>query len=591
MKKAADKKEIRRNLIPAHLRRPNEKGSALVMVLLIGSLLLVASAGILLEASLSTANVTDAVSEQQAYQSAESGIQTAIHALRRNVQPNPLIDASDPAGPLNRINFRKAVTPSISNKPGDTSTVARLSRWLNYDTTYTDRVILSNGTGSSYDPRTGYAFSVTVTDPDDTGKSLEFSTLGTINGQAAPFTASTVVITYTPRTLTTLNVSNGATPATDLGRFTVFNGTGATITEDIPFTITINSFDPFYAQRVIRGFITKGTITPTSMGSVKLRFDSNTYELMGSQTVLTGASNVTIDGKTYAEIPLIANGTRQISATMSQAEPLRLMIRSIGYGPRGSRKELEVFIRKNLFDGLPAPATLTLVGSTSGFVFNAGQSQNVTYSGVDVVNSKVVIPPIGTTNNSNLAAVLSNIAGSSNKADIYGTPANVSDEIPAWLESPASLEKVVSALEATARASGRYFENGQTPSSFGDVNTATGITFIKGDVDLQGNGGGILVCTGTLALKGNFAFNGLIIAIGPDGVIRKGGGGSNGSDKGILQGNVVIAPYNRNSIGTAFLAPKYDMSGGGSSDMVYNSSSVSNGQESLSNFVLGVAEK
>lgn len=588
MKKTAVKNT--KGLETAYQRRPNERGSALVMVLLISSLLMVASIGILLEASLNTANVTDAISEQQAFQAAESGIQTAINALRQNAAPNPLINTSSASHLDNRISFRKAVTPTISNKPGDTSAEARLSRWINYNytppgATNPDRVVLSNGTGTSYNPQTGYAYSVTVTDPDDTGSRLDFSTTGTINGQSPPFGQNGILFTYSPKSLTTLNVSNGTAPATNLGSFGVFTNSGGTITADIPFTIVIDMTEPFFAQRVIRGFITKGTITATSMGTVKLRLDSDTYELMGSQTTLTEADTVTIDGRDYEEIPLVLNSFKTISATTTQAEPLRLMLRSVGYGPRGSQKTLEVFIRKNLFDGLTAPATLTLVGGSSGFSFNAGQSQNVTYSGIDVNNPSIVLPPIGTTNNSNLAAVIANLEGSSNKADIYGTPSNVSGEMPAWLKSPQALERTVAALEEKARASGRYYTNGQTPAGFGNVSTATGVTFVNGNVSLNQDGGGILVVTGKLTLHGNFSFEGLIIVIGAGGVDRTGGG--NGS----LRGNVVIAPYNRNSIGSDFGTPLYDISGGGNSEMRYNSSSVGNGQEALSNFVLGVAEK
>jgi hypothetical protein len=404
---------------------------------------------------------------------------------------------------------------------------------------------------------------------------------------------------------TLLDVSNGAKPKTDLGKFVVIiTGAGGTIPKDIPFSIVINMTEPFYSYRAIRGFITKGTTTSNSMGDVKMIVDSDTYELMGSEIVLykdalatpTPLTKIEYNLKQYFEIPLVANGDTKINATMTQTEPLRLMLRSVGYGPRGSQKILEAFIRKNLFDGLPAPATLTLVGDTTNFKFNSGNSTNVKYSGIDFVNSKIVIPPIGTTDpapdNFNLKKVIYDLETKGSKTDVFGTPANVSDELPAWLKDPTSLEKTIAALEELAAASGRVFNSGQTPTTFGDFNTATGITFVKGNVDLEGSGGGILVCTGTLAFKGNFAFSGLIIVIGDGGVIRKGGGGSNpANETGTIQGNVVVAPYDRNNIGASFLSPKYDMSGGGKSDIVYNSSSTSNGQEALSNLVLGIAEK
>src|SRR4051812_35398810 len=99
--------------------RQGEKGAAMVMALMISFLLLVASAGLLLESSLNTQNVSDATAEQEAYNSAESGIQSAVNILRGNVVPNPLIDPSKPAtDAANKINFVKALTVATSNVSG-----------------------------------------------------------------------------------------------------------------------------------------------------------------------------------------------------------------------------------------------------------------------------------------------------------------------------------------------------------------------------------------------------------------------------------------------------------------------------------------
>src|SRR5687768_2271356 len=138
--------------------RKNEKGAAMVMVLMISFLLLVAGAGLLLESSMNSANVTDATAEQQAYNAAESGIQSSINVLRGNVVPNPLLDPDKAATDIaNKINYRRAVTNSTSNTTGDDSTTARFSRWLTYST---DRVTLGSGND--------YGFSVNITDPDNT---------------------------------------------------------------------------------------------------------------------------------------------------------------------------------------------------------------------------------------------------------------------------------------------------------------------------------------------------------------------------------------------------------------------------------------
>src|SRR5215213_5423246 len=147
---------VRRSKIMKSVKnRESEKGAALVMVIMITMLLLVGIGGLLLEVSMNTANVTDATAEQQAYNAAESGIQSSINVLRGNILLDPTKPSNDP---VNLINFRRAVTVSTSNQDSDSSGVARLSRWMSYDytpsgTTTADRVTLIPG----YEPRSGYA--------------------------------------------------------------------------------------------------------------------------------------------------------------------------------------------------------------------------------------------------------------------------------------------------------------------------------------------------------------------------------------------------------------------------------------------------
>lgn len=125
-----------------------ERGAALITALLL-SVLVMTAGGLLVLITATGAGVTaDAASETQAYYAAEAGLEETLRVLRGNVSPN--------------IDFRKAVTPSESNAAGDTSGVARLSKWITYSTTYTDRVPLTN----SYSPLTGTAYSVVITDPD-----------------------------------------------------------------------------------------------------------------------------------------------------------------------------------------------------------------------------------------------------------------------------------------------------------------------------------------------------------------------------------------------------------------------------------------
>lgn len=575
--------------------RENEKGAALVMVIMITLLLLAAVGGLLLEVSTNTANVTDSTAEQQAYNAAESGIQSAINVLRGNTPPDPLFNTSNPASVDNKINFRKAVSLSKSNLSTDTSGAARLSRWMKYNytpsgATQADRIKLNEG----YEPRNGYAFAVEVLDPDNTGEIISHQVANSLgvykvfydnSAPTAPWKqsitvgsgSSTAVISYTPPTTnptTNLDVTSGSAN-TNFGKFTVSSSaTSIYIDDDVRFKLTVKMIAPYQATKEIRGWIKKGTYSATT--PILFEFDSSLSTLMGS--TITLASNP-------ISLSLGTASSQTINANMTQAEPYRVVVRSTGYGPRGAKKILEATIQKNFFNGLSAPSPLTMIGKKEGFVFNAGSSQNVTYSGINIISPQEVVPAIGTTNDDNLSAVYAMLDGRSRKADVFGPPENITEELPFWLESATNLNTTIESLKTVAKASGRYYGSGQSPSNFGNNANATGITFVDGDAEFSGNGGGILIVTGKLTLRGGVDFNGLIIVTGEGGVDRRGGG------NGILRGNTVIAPYNKNNLAAGFLAPKYDISGGGTSEIRYDSSSIANGMTAVSNFVLGVAEK
>lgn len=558
--------------------RKGERGAAMVVVLLVAFLLLVASAGLILESALNSANVTDAVSEQQAYHAAESGIQRTLDVLRGNVNPSPLLDGSKPADHLNnKIDFSRAVALSTSNLPGDTSTTARLSRWIPYNPSLTDRIALGPNVNE-------LAYSIEIVDPDNAGSLISFTTTANINGSGSSHTfgsgGNTARIAFVGNSVNDLNVSSGSA-STNIGYFDVSTtGSGATISDEIRFVIDYRMTKPYSAIRSIRGSIMPGTITNNSMGTVSIQFDSIINELMGS--------DIAFPSRTLSlNPPNTSGGDTTANVSVTSAEPIRLLIRSTGFGPRGASKQLEAVVRKSLFDGLRAPATLMLVGDTPSFSFSPGNSANVAYSGEDVAIPNTIIPPVGTTNDTNLATVWNefNLNGTGFKGDLTGLPANVNTELPAWLRSPANLDAIVRSMREVAQLAGRYYPNGVQPPHFGNSSTGTGITFCDGDCQLSGGGGGILISTGQLTLKGNFSFNGMIIVTGPDGLLRNGGG------NGTLQGNAVVAPYDPGNLAGGFLSPKYGITGGGTSTMVYNSSSLNNGMVAVSNFVLGVAEK
>ncbi len=149
---------------------------------------------------MNTANVTDATAEQQAYYAAESGIQSVINVLRNSNCPNPLVTTTNCPNPLinpspgdNKIDYFKAVKLCTSNATCDCATKAcgnpldtelRLSRWLPYDSTYTDRVILGATTSATqppYTPQSGFAYKIKIENPDNVGNAISYNTSGKID--------------------------------------------------------------------------------------------------------------------------------------------------------------------------------------------------------------------------------------------------------------------------------------------------------------------------------------------------------------------------------------------------------------------------
>ena len=612
--------------------RKGERGAALVMVLVISFLLMIIGGGLLLEATRNTANVTDVTAEQQAYYAAESGIQAAVFVLRDNVtlSEENLIDPAKPAtDKANRIDYLKALNIAESNIEAGSDTndsVPRLSRWLKYNTFYPDRISLAD---ESYHPNNGYAFKLDISDPDNTGSIVRFSSTGRfftpdptqINRAVYGNTTNGYVIEYIPQPETELNTAGGAA-ITNFGSFRVTKyGAGALITSFNRFEIVISMSLPYPGTRVIRGYLTANVCVGICTDPV-IVFDSRTFTLQGSKITLTSLgrnsiSSILTDGPPPGfrspldwATSLGSSSDNPISGTFSSPEPMRLRIKSTGYGPRGSTKQLEAIIRKNFFNGIAGPGTLTLVGPPSttacpscvpaqpatSFTFNPGSSNVADYSGQDEASTDI-IPPVATTNGSTLDSVSDSVDGLPPhpfNGDVIGVPSDVSAEITSshWLYSPTSVDAAVKSFYPLARDSGRYFPSGTQPTSFGDKATGTGLTFCDGDCTFTGDGGGILIVTGTLTLHGSFGFRGMIVVTGRGGVARQGAG------NGEILGNLIVAPYvnsgvlpSSEPVGISFLAPQYDLSGGGSSSISYSSSAVGSGLLAVDNFVLGVVEK
>lgn len=590
----------------------NERGAALVTVVMISVLLLIACIAMLSSVSSHTANVTDVTSETKAYYAAESGIQATIHVLRGNTTPIEPFTASAELGVASqRITYKRATNPLESNLSSDTSTYSRLSRWIVYNytpsgRTLPDRVVIGESP-STYTPQNGVAYSVQVNDPDRTRERLKFSTSFTsttagADGKTLTFTGAT------PNDKTTISFETVAGTSVDFTQSAVPNpkmfvmkvakiGLGGNSAAAQYFEIKYEITEPRNVIRIMRGTVT----LINSSSQVQVKLSSYAYTIAGSDMHLCLNSACTSKPTSAGFVMTVPAAGSEVTDTIygkiTPLEPYRLQLISTGYGPNGAKKKLETMIQKNFFNDLTAPAAVVLIGPPGpGFLWEPGQSKNVSYCGVpdsdpdlpctfDPNTNPYAVPPIGVTNQTNLNAVISNAP----KSGYTPAPAEIGAEMPDWLDSPTSLDAVVGNLRDSSKTAQTYY-SGTNPPTFGIYDASmdlwNGVTFCEGNCSLTGIGGGILVVTGTLTLPANFSFKGMILVTGAGGVVRNGAGNIE------ILGNLIIAPYNPASLSAGFLSPKYDMRGGGIGDFIYSGSSANfNGQTAISDFVQGVSEK
>ncbi len=557
-----------------------DSGAALVTVLMITVLLSIACIAIVSSVGANSMNSTDVLSETKAYYAAESGLQATINALRND----------------NTVTYEYAVAnPTLS---------AKLP--YNYPTTGTpDRVVVGD-TASNYDPKTGTAYSVYVTDPDNSSSSLTFYTSG-IFLSGGTISANTKTIYYPNDTATnrieitftdvssTMHNFSGSPTNPLLGTFNMTTvGTGAVIpsNESLKFRIDYQLTAPRTGVESIWGFIKQANSSAPKI----LTFQTQNYEIYGSNLELCSGTS---GGPGCADVSfdLTANPSdNRVYAYLTPVEPYRLKVLATGYGPNGAKKQLEGIIQRNFFNGLASGAATTMIGTNTTppgglpFLFVPGNSNGVTYSGGDCNSAQGCVPSFGLTDPANLTYVQNNPP---RNGTMSPPPAMLdSNNTPEWQQSPAALDALVDQLRTSAQNSGRYFvspgSNLQNPGNFAD---GTGITFCEGSCKVGGSGGGILVVTGKLTNVGGFSFKGMIIVTGEDGWERTGGG--NGS----IEGNVIIAPYNKRTyvpenLSSTFLAPRYYISGGGTSDIIYGDITANfDNLSSISDFMLGIAEK
>jgi hypothetical protein len=524
----------------------DERGAALVTTLLISMLLLVAGGSLIMGTMMTATNTVDAAAETQAYYAAEAGNQAVLNVLRGNVAPSPLF-VSNPSGevdPQNKISFRTAVTTSTSNLSADTS-APRLSRWLTYDGTYTDRVTLN----SNYDPFGGMAFNTTVSDPDNSAQ-VTFSTSGVFTNYGSSShqfgngnTKATVA--YQAQGTTTINTSGGST----LGSFSITSvgNNGYTLANE-PFSLTITQTAPWPVTYTINCTLS-GTLTSSS-SFVTVTFPTVSNNLGGA--LYARANN-----------PINSNSVTAIPVSITAPEPNRLITKVTGFGPRGSKKQMQMLLSRFAFDYTATSAiTVRSADDNTVLTFGAGSSAVYKYSGFDNAGGQNLSAFAVTSTTDYVYLTGIGLPGD----QVVGSPAGVQQvavsSLPTWLQTADSARAIVDQLRTLSKNESRYFTADSPPPDFGTP-SAPKITFVDGNVDLSPAGGaGLLIVTGTFTINGNSPFDGLVLVLGTGQLFRNGGG------NGDSLGSILIAKFGSSG---NFLAPTFNSSGSGTSSIQYDS--------------------
>lgn len=567
--------------------RESERGAALLSMLLVTILLLGAGGALITTTMMSATTTIDSTAEMQAFYIAESGMQSALNVLRGNVQP--LVTASD------RMSFRAAIMPDISNGPGNTGAL-RLAGWLPYNTRTDPNSLVPVAVGAM----TG-GYRITVENLDPNSDIVEYNTAGIINGSDAgtPFKRTygtvggtdEVTISFTAQPATTLIPNPHLFPLTldsNLGSFVIERPVTSTQNDVIiprtDFEITVSQTLPWVATTTFEGTF-EGDVDIAAT-TVRVTFDKVVMKADGAAYTLNlpaGAGSRVLD-LTYT--PLVT-GTTAIPIRVTSPDPKRLLIKSYGFGPRGSEKRLEMMVSRAYLEfEIPAGVMMAGADDCSPLNLQTGDSGTKWYSGIDRSGVDPQRPAFAVSpcdKDDALAGIEKPDTVVDPEvgilADDNHTPGTV--ERPSFLDSADKARAYLNSLQAKAESIDRYFKPGAGSAiTVNDPLDSPQFTFVDGDCTLM-DGAGFLVVTGTLTMRGNTNFKGAILVLGEGKLIRNGGG------NGEILGGIMIAAFNRTAGG--FLAPTFLTNGGGNSTVQYDSASVNAGLTSGRN-VSGIRE-
>jgi hypothetical protein len=568
----------------ANDRRSNERGAALVTMLLVSILLLGAGGALIMTTVMSANNSLGSTAEMQAFYVAESGMQSALNVLRGNAQP--LVTATD------RMSFRTAIIPDISNGPANDG-VLRLAGWLPYNDRFDEDSLIPITVGSV----TG-GYRITVEDMDPDSHIVEFATSGIIDGSdaATPYqrtfgtTGGTdeVTIRYVSQASTTLTPDPHSFPLTidsGLGSFVIERPLTSTQNDVViaktPFELTITQTRPWVAETTLEGTF-EGEVD-TAATTLKVTFNKALVKADGTKYALNLPSGNQVLDLSYSSSP----GTTAIPARVTSPDPRKLLVKSYGFGPQGSEKRLELMVNHVDLE-MEAPAGVTLRGADdcTPLSLDSGSSGAKWYSGIDYSGVEPQRPSFAVSpcdQDDAAAGIVKHDTVVDPEIGALADDASGANTVeqPSFLDTANRARAYLNGLQAKAQSIGRYFKPGTgSATTISDSVNSPMFTFVDGDCTLS-EGSGFLVVTGTLTTIGNTNFKGAILVLG-DGVLIRNGGGN-----GDILGGITIAKFGRTS--GDFMSPTFHTNGGGNSNVQYDSMALSRGLGSGTN-VSGIRE-
>lgn len=322
------------------------------------------------------------------------------------------------------------------------------------------------------------------------------------------------------------------------------------------------------------------------------------YDYTSTGSAFVDRIKVNPTDNTYSPLTGIAFGltiSDPDSTPVANGEPTRLVINSIGYGPKGAMKRLQMVVQRNGIN-FSVPAAITVVG-TSPMTFALGNSNASGYTGSDSASPPLAgVSAIAVSSGNNAQAQTTidalNAQGGGNPQVSPSTALalNASNTPPFLASADATRLFLVTARDIAA-GEGRYFTTGDAAIAAGLGTSTSPLTTVidnfggaTAELGSGYQGSGLLIVTGNLITHGATDFEGVILVLG--GTFNRDGNGN-----GHIDGGIIVASLDpRPDATTGFGAPTFSVNGGGNSDVRYNTEAVRKAFDSTGVAVAGVHE-